>query len=190
VTIFRIASVLPALVLAWWCQSCTSCGGNGGDPDSSTDTDADADSDADGDSDTDGDADTDTDADADSDADSDTDADSDADADADADADSDSDPALPACCQLLTVSSDMDWEGSHAMYEDRMVWRQWDSATSSHVIKMRQLSSGVVSVVNPEPEPKEHPVIWGDWVYWEQETTSSDWTTREVFRLNVNDLHA
>lgn len=53
---------------------------------------------------------------------------------------------------------------------------------------MRQLSTGVTTTLIADFGNEEHPVIWGDWVFWEQETTASDWTTREIFRMNVTEL--
>jgi hypothetical protein len=140
--------------------------------DSGTDTDTDTDADAD--------SDTDTDTDTDTDADSDTDTDTDSDTDTDTDSDSD----LPPGCVLVTASADMDWEADRAVDGDRMVWRQFDSATTSHVIKMRQLSTGAVTVLDSDSDLEEHPVIKGDWVYWE-EKTGSDWSDREAFRANI-----
>jgi hypothetical protein len=154
--------------------------------DSGTSTDADSDTDVDSDMDTDSDTDSDTDTDTDTDID--TDSDTETTTESDTDTETVTDPALPPCCELVTMSSDMHWEGAPGMYGDRMVWRQWDSSTSSHVIKVRQLSTGIVTVVDSDPELEQHPVIWGDWVYWEEKTDPDDWLTGEIFRMSVTEM--
>ena len=139
-----------------------------GDADADTDTDGDTDTDADSDADTDGDSDTDT--------------------DGDGDSDSDSDGDLPPGCELVTISSDMHWEADRSLFGDRMVWRQFNDETDVHEIRMRVLSTGVTSLIDADPELEQHPVIWGDWVYWEERVGGDDWWKWEIFRANIGDL--
>ena len=179
---------VPAVLTVLWvlflsCSKDQKDDKDANDLDSGTDTDTDSDTDTDTDSDSD--SDTGTDSDTDSDSDTDTDTDTDTDSDGGTDTDTDSDGDLPPGCVFVDSVDAAAWQADHGVQGDYMVWRDFNDVTDCHELKLRQLSTGTVVVLDSDTELEQHPVIWGDWAYWEERVGGDDWWRWEIFKGNI-----
>jgi len=133
-------------------------------------------------------ADTDTDTDSDTDIDTDTDMDT----DTDTDSDSDSDSGLPKGCELLSPANENGegWTGKYAMDDDHLVWRWLEHGTPTQdVLMVRKLSTGEEKEILRVSYPEEivTPSIYGDNVVFSRKVDESDYLTREIFIIKLNE---
>jgi len=168
------------------CLFLSGCGNSsGGETDASVDAAGNMDAGKGKDSGADGDTDTDSDTDIDTDTDMDT--------DTDTDSDSDADSGLPRGCELLSPANENGegWTGKYAMDDDHLVWRWLEdgTTTTNYVLMVKELSTGnETELLRGTSDSRiTTPSIYGNNVVFSRQVDQSDYLTREIFIINLNE---